>query len=66
MGEGADRRGVALVFGLALLLRAPRLWARWDEVALAYAAYAEPTVAALQRLDLPAALTTWMGLHPPL
>lgn len=56
---------VALVGALALALRLPRLVLRWDEVALAYAAYPAPTVQALSRGDLGAALTTWMGLHPP-
>lgn len=57
---------LAAVFALALLLRLPRAVQRWDEVALAYAAYPAPTVEALARGDLPAALGTWMGLHPPL
>jgi len=39
---------------------------RWDEVALAYAAYAEPAAAAWARGDVGAALTRWVGLHPPL
>ena len=51
---------------LALGLRAPRAALRWDEVSIAYAAYAEPAARAVERgalLELPAA---WVGLHPPL
>ncbi len=55
-----------LVLGLGLALRAPRVFCRWDEWALHYAAYNLPTLEALQGGDLGAALTTWVGLHPPL
>jgi len=62
----SDPRVVAAMGGLALALRAPRIWARWDEITLAYAAYPEPTLSALRSGDLGGALTQWMGLHPPL
>ena len=58
-------RTAAAVGVLALALRAPRVVLRWDEVALAYAAYPAPTVEALSRGELAVAATTWMGLHPP-
>jgi hypothetical protein len=55
-----------LLLILAAFLRSMRVIARWDEVALAYAAYAEPAAAAWSRGDVGAALTRWVGLHPPL
>ncbi len=49
---------------LAALLRLGRAALRWEEVALAYAAYQEPVVAALGE---PARLVgSFVGLHPPL
>ncbi len=51
---------------VGLLLRAMRVAARWDELTLAYAAYAEPVVDALAHGRVLTAATTWVGLHPPL
>lgn len=61
-------RGVHLTawLSLGLLLRALRVGVRWDELSLAYAAYQEPTARALQEGRLLDALSTWVGLHPPL
>ena len=55
---------VALFFGG--LLRLGRAITRWDEVALAYAAYPEPVARALAEGRLTDALGGWVGLHPPL
>lgn len=57
---------LALWLSLGLVLRGLRVVARWDELSLAYAAYAEPTAAALSHGELLRAATTWIGLHPPL
>jgi hypothetical protein len=54
------------VTGLALALRLPRAVSRWDEIALAYAAYWEPTARHIREWSLGEVLTTWTGLHPPL
>lgn len=51
---------------VGLVLRGLRIVARWDELTLAYAAYAEPVSEALGRGEVLAAATTWVGLHPPL
>lgn len=51
---------------LGLCLRLLRVISRWDELTLAYAAYAEPIAGALGRGELLRAATTWVGLHPPL
>lgn len=56
--------GAWLAFGL--LLRGARVISRWDELSLAYAAYQEPTAAALAEGRLHDAATLWVGLHPPL
>ncbi len=63
-----ERRRAAsvAVVGLALALRLPRAVLRWDEVALAYAAYAEPAVRALEEGDAVGLVASWVGLHPPL
>ena len=61
-----DERWLWAITLLALGLRIPQAICRWDEIALAYAAYWEPTAFALARFDLGAALTSWTGLHPPL
>lgn len=61
------RRGELLAWAAAaLLLRALRAPARWDEITLAYAAYGEPVARALGEGRLAQALATWVGLHPPL
>ena len=51
---------------LALVLRLPRLANRWDEVALAYSAYAAPASEALWAGRPGDAVAAWVGLHPPL
>ncbi len=51
---------------LALLLRLVRAGLRWDEIALAYAAYQHAWVQAFVELDVAGMLTRWVGLHPPL
>ena len=53
------------VIGLALLLRGLRFVNRWDEVALAYSAYAAPSGEALASGRWGDALSSWVGLHPP-
>ena len=58
--------GLLSLFGLAGLLRLARGAARWDEVALAYAAYTEPAAQALAEGEPLGALSSWVGLHPPL
>jgi hypothetical protein len=60
------RAASVAVVGLALALRLPRAVLRWDEVALAYAAYAEPAVRALEAGDAVGLAASWVGLHPPL
>ena len=40
------------VVGLGAALRLPRVIARWDEIALAYAAYAAPAMDAVATADL--------------
>lgn len=57
---------LGLVLGLAAVLRLPRVFLRWDEVAIAYAAYTEPAVQAVERLSPGELLGAWVGLHPPL
>ncbi|MBL8616480.1 MAG: hypothetical protein JNM72_12795 [Deltaproteobacteria bacterium] len=47
-------------------MRAPRALLRWDEVSLAYAAYAEPAARAVDRGALHELPAAWVGLHPPL
>jgi hypothetical protein len=54
------------VFAVALVLRLLRAAVRWDEVALAYAAYAEPALRAWENGRLQDLLSAWIGLHPPL
>lgn len=60
------RGALAAVLVLALALRLLRAGLRWDEIALAYAAYQQPWVDAAARGDLAATLSTFTGLHPPL
>ena len=63
--EHAGRLTAAVVAG-AFLLRIPRAVLRWDEVSLAYAAYAEPAVLAIEGASVSGAAAAWVGLHPPL
>lgn len=56
---------LAAVLLVAAVLRVLRLHVRWDEIALAYAAYAEPLVVAVQDGHPSALLGSWVGLHPP-
>jgi hypothetical protein len=55
--------GVVLLAGLLRLLRAAL---RWDEIALAYAAYHQPWQDAFFQGDLGGMLLEFTGLHPPL
>lgn len=57
---------VAAVCILAVGLRVPRLIVRWDEWALHYAAYNQPTLEHLLTGEHYEAVTGWVGLHPPL
>lgn len=50
----------------ALMVRIPRFIVRWDEVAIAYAAYLAPTGQLVSEGRLGDAVSTWVGLHPPL
>ncbi len=65
-GVGSEPRQLLAWVLVGLLLRLSRVVTRWDELTLAYAAYAEPVVTAIQRGELLRAATTWVGLHPPL
>jgi hypothetical protein len=62
------RRGalLAAVVAAAIALRLLRAVLRWDEIALAYAAYQQPWLDAAARGDLRGVLGTFTGLHPPL
>lgn len=57
---------LAAVVLLALALRLVRAALRWDEIALAYAAYQQPWVDAAVAGDWLGIVTTYTGLHPPL
>ncbi len=61
-----SRRHLFGVFALALTLRLLRAAVRWDEVALAYAAYAEPALRAWENGRPQDLFSAWIGLHPPL
>lgn len=65
-GTVASQRWLWAVVAVAVVLRAPRVVLRWDEVALAYSAYAAPTSRALLDGRLGDAVGSWVGLHPPL
>ena len=54
------------VLGIAAALRALRMHVRWDEITLAYAAYAEPLTTAMADGHPTALIGHWIGLHPPL
>ncbi len=64
--QGSSWRWVAWVVALAAVPRVVQAGLRWDEVALAYLAYTAPTADALAAGHLGDALSTWVGLHPPL
>ena len=57
---------LTLVIVAAAGLRLLRMHVRWDEITLAYAAYAEPLVTAMADGHPTALLGHWIGLHPPL
>jgi hypothetical protein len=61
-------KSIALIAVLiaAAGLRLLRMHVRWDEIALAYAAYAEPLTQAIIDGHPTALLGSWIGLHPPL
>jgi len=63
---GSATRPLLLVGGLAVLLRTMRVFCRWDEWALHYAAYNQDVLNALQDGQILDFMTTWVGLHPPL
>jgi hypothetical protein len=63
--EAGSRPLVFAAVAVALVLRLPRVIARWDEIALAYAAYAAPAMDAVGAVDVRGGLTAWVGLHPP-
>ena len=50
----------------AASLRLLRMGVRWDEITLAYAAYAEPITQSIAQGHPTALLGSWIGLHPPL
>lgn len=54
------------VAALALALRLPRALLRWDEVSIAYAAYADPAARLVAEARWWALPQAWVGLHPPL
>jgi hypothetical protein len=54
----------ALIIGA--VLRMLRVGVRWDELTLAYAAYAEPLVRSVRDGHPTALVGDWIGLHPPL
>ncbi|MDP6934389.1 MAG: hypothetical protein QGG40_15795, partial [Myxococcota bacterium] len=58
--------GLLAILAFAVVLRILRVFNRWDEVTLAYAAYPEPTARALEEGRWLDAVTSWVGLHPPL
>ncbi len=57
---------IILVLAAAIGLRVLRMCVRWDEITLAYAAYAEPLVIAMADGHPTALIGHWIGLHPPL
>ena len=64
--SGQSHRLWLVVAALAVLLRVPRVVLRWDEVAIAYAAYTAPAANAVSRWAPGELLGAWVGLHPPL
>ena len=61
-----DRLHLLFWLAAAALLRLARAPARWDELALAYAAYTEPISRLLAEGPWARLPATWVGLHPPL
>ena len=57
---------IVLVVFAAAVLRVLRMHVRWDELTLAYAAYPEPLVQAVEQGHPTALFGSWIGLHPPL
>ena len=67
--DRTDKRfnwAVVAVCTLAVAVRLPRMIVRWDEWALHYAAYNQPTLERLLTGAHYEAVTGWVGLHPPL
>ncbi len=60
------RLALAAVVALALALRLVRAASRWDEIALAYAAYQQPWLDQAAEGSISGMLGTFVGLHPPL
>ena len=66
MKSPRDRRILVAIVGVAFLLRLVQALLRWDEIALAYAAYQEPFVALAGQGDILGLTGSYFGLHPPL
>ena len=64
--SAADARAVGAAVLIALALRLVQAALRWDELALAYVAYAQPWLDRAAVGEWAAALGTFTGLHPPL
>jgi hypothetical protein len=60
------RTGATAILLFAALSRLLRAGGRWEEWALHFAAYNNATTAELLAGDTVGALSTWVGLHPPL
>lgn len=60
------RAQLVLWLGVSAALRLLRGPARWDEIALAYAAYAEPVSRLVEQGRWSGLPASWVGLHPPL
>jgi hypothetical protein len=64
--SAVDARAVGAAVMVALVLRLVQAALRWDELALAYVAYAQPWLDRAAAGEWAAALGTFTGLHPPL
>ena len=62
----ANTSALIPVLIFATFLRVLRMAVRWDELTLAYAAYAEPLTRSLVEFHPTALIGHWVGLHPPL
>ena len=65
MNSRKETRAIWTIVAIAFLLRVLQAGLRYDEIALAYAAYQEPFEASFPG-DLLGMLTCFHGLHPPL
>ena len=64
--SAVDARAVGAAVLIAFALRLMQAALRWDELALAYVAYAQPWLDRAAAGEWAAALGTFTGLHPPL